>query len=38
MGSNEKAMISYLVSTYFSAAILVPDGLGVLEDVEFGHR
>jgi hypothetical protein len=31
-------MISYLVSTYYSAAILVPDALGVLEDVELGHR
>ena len=38
MGINEKAMISYLVSTYYSAAILVPDALGVLEDVELGHR
>jgi CRP-like cAMP-binding protein len=38
MGINEKAMISYLVSTYYSAAILVPDALGVLEDVELGHQ
>jgi hypothetical protein len=34
MGIGEKALISYLVSTYFSAAVLVPDALGVLEDVE----
>ena len=34
---NEKAVISYLVSTYFSAAVLVPDALGVLEDVEIGR-
>ncbi|WP_373689185.1 family 2B encapsulin nanocompartment shell protein [Streptomyces sp. Rer75] len=37
MGINEKAIISYLVSAYFSAAVLVPDALGVLEDVEIGH-
>ncbi|MQA85489.1 MAG: cyclic nucleotide-binding domain-containing protein [Streptosporangiales bacterium] len=37
MGINEKAVISYLVSTYFSAAVLVPDALGVLEDVEIGR-
>jgi len=34
---NEQAVISYLVSTYFSAAILVPDALGILEDVEIGR-
>ena len=34
MGIDEKALISYLVSAYFSAAVLVPDALGVLEDVE----
>lgn len=37
MGINEKAIISYLVSTYYSVAILVPDALGVLEDVEIGR-
>ncbi|MFI0777122.1 family 2B encapsulin nanocompartment shell protein [Streptomyces sp. NPDC021212] len=37
MGIDEKAIISYLVSTYYSAAVLVPDALGVLEDVEIGH-
>ncbi|GAB3644414.1 family 2B encapsulin nanocompartment shell protein [Streptomyces sparsus] len=36
MGINEKAVVSYLVSVYFSAAVLVPDALGVLEDVETG--
>ncbi len=35
MGINEQAVISYLVSTYFSAAVLVPDALGILEDVEI---
>jgi len=37
MGINEKAIISYLVSAYYSVAVLVPDALGVLEDVEIGH-
>ncbi|MBN3943797.1 MAG: family 2B encapsulin nanocompartment shell protein [Nostoc sp.] len=36
MGINEKAVISYLVSAYYSTAILVPDALGILEDVEIG--
>ncbi|WP_443072782.1 family 2B encapsulin nanocompartment shell protein [Streptomyces sp. WMMC897] len=37
MGINEKAVISYLVSAYFSAAVLVPDALGILQDVEVGN-
>jgi hypothetical protein len=37
MGVNEKGIISYLVSAYYSAAILVPDALGVLENVELGQ-
>jgi hypothetical protein len=37
MGINDQAIISYLVSAYYSAAVLVPDALGVLEDVEIGH-
>ncbi|MFI6284096.1 family 2B encapsulin nanocompartment shell protein [Streptomyces sp. NPDC051018] len=37
MGIDEKAIISYLVTTYFSAAILVPDALGVLENVQIGR-
>ncbi|GHJ48416.1 Crp/Fnr family transcriptional regulator [Catellatospora sp. TT07R-123] len=37
MGINDKAIMSYLVSAYYSAAILVPDALGVLENVELGH-
>jgi CRP-like cAMP-binding protein len=37
MNINEKAVISYLVSAYYSAAILVPDALGVLENVELGR-
>nr|WP_231960929.1 family 2B encapsulin nanocompartment shell protein [Amycolatopsis thermoflava] len=38
MGINEKAIISYLVSAYFSAAVLVPDALAVLEKVEIGRE
>jgi CRP-like cAMP-binding protein len=37
MNINEKAVISYLVSAYYSAAVLVPDALGVLENVELGR-
>jgi hypothetical protein len=37
MGINDKAIISYLVSVYFSAAVLVPDALGILESVELGR-
>ncbi|MBV9011891.1 MAG: cyclic nucleotide-binding domain-containing protein [Pseudonocardiales bacterium] len=36
MGINEKAITSYLVSTYYSVAVLVPDALGILENVEIG--
>jgi hypothetical protein len=35
MGIDPHAVISYLVSTYFSAAVLVPDALGILEDAEI---
>jgi len=38
MNINEKAVISYLVSAYYSAAVLVPDALAVLEDVEIGRE
>jgi hypothetical protein len=31
-------VMSYLVSAYYSAAILVPDALGVLENVEIGRE
>src|SRR5262245_52417297 len=34
MGINGKAVAQYLISLYCSAAILVEDALGVLEDVE----
>ncbi|MFJ7204178.1 family 2B encapsulin nanocompartment shell protein [Streptomyces sp. NPDC098789] len=38
MGIDERSIISYLVTTYFSAAILVPDALGVLENVQIARR
>jgi hypothetical protein len=38
MGINETGVISYLVSAYYSLAILVPDAVGMLENVEIGHR
>ncbi|MFF2652649.1 family 2B encapsulin nanocompartment shell protein [Streptomyces sp. NPDC058045] len=38
MGISEQAIISYLVTTYYSAAVLVPDALGVLENVQIAHR
>jgi CRP-like cAMP-binding protein len=37
MGIDDKAILSYLVSVYFAAAVLVPDALGVLENVELGR-
>ncbi|WP_328946516.1 family 2B encapsulin nanocompartment shell protein [Streptomyces sp. NBC_00250] len=38
MGIDEKAIISYLVTAYYSAAILVPDAVGILENVEVRPR
>ncbi|MCF3965036.1 family 2B encapsulin nanocompartment shell protein [Streptomyces fuscigenes] len=37
MGISEQAIISYLVTAYYSAAVLVPDALGVLENVEVSR-
>ncbi|HET9257495.1 MAG TPA: family 2B encapsulin nanocompartment shell protein, partial [Pseudonocardiaceae bacterium] len=37
MGIDDKAIISYLVSVYYSAAVLVPNALGILENVEIGR-
>ena len=37
MRLDEHAVTSYLVSTYYSAAVLVPDALGVLEHVEIAR-
>lgn len=36
MGVDDRAIISYLVSAYYSAAVLVPDALGILDDVQLG--
>ncbi|MFC4946173.1 family 2B encapsulin nanocompartment shell protein [Pseudonocardia sp. GCM10023141] len=36
-GIDDRAVMSYLVSSYYSAAVLVPDALGVLENVELGR-
>jgi len=38
MGISEQAIISYLVSAYYSAAVLVPDALAVLEAAEIGRE
>jgi len=37
MGVDQKAVASYLVTLYFSVAALVPDALGVLENVSVSH-
>jgi Phage capsid-like protein/Cyclic nucleotide-binding domain len=36
-GIDEKGIINYLVSAYYSAAVLVPDALAILEDVQIGR-
>ncbi|MEU5644004.1 family 2B encapsulin nanocompartment shell protein [Streptomyces milbemycinicus] len=38
MGIDGKSITSYLVTTYYSAAVLVPDALGVLENVQIARR
>ena len=37
MDITEKAIARYLVSLYYSVAVLVPDALGVLENVQLGR-
>jgi CRP-like cAMP-binding protein len=37
MSISDQAIISYLVSAYYSVAVLVPDALGVLENVEISR-
>jgi len=37
MGINRKAIASYLISLYFSLAVLTDDALAVLDDVEVGR-
>jgi CRP-like cAMP-binding protein len=36
MGIDDKAIMSYLVTAYYSVAILIPDALGVLDNVVVG--
>lgn len=36
MGINAKAIIAYLVSAYYSTAVLVPDAIAMLENIELG--
>ena len=37
MGINEKAVASYLITLYSSLAVLTPDAIGILEDIEVGY-
>ncbi|GLZ03011.1 Crp/Fnr family transcriptional regulator [Actinomadura sp. NBRC 104412] len=37
MGVDSRGIVSYLVSSYYSVAVLVPDALGVLENVEVAR-
>jgi CRP-like cAMP-binding protein len=37
MGITEQAILMYLVSAYYSVAVLIPDALGVLDNVELGR-
>jgi hypothetical protein len=36
MHIDEKAVINYLVTAYYSCAVLVPDALAILEEVQIG--
>lgn len=36
MGIDDKAVINYLVTAYYSCAVLVPDALAILEEVQIG--
>ena len=38
MNISDKGIISYLVSAYYSAAVLVPDAIGMLENAELGQE
>ena len=37
MGIDHNSIAQYLVSSYYSAAVLTEDALGMLEDIEVGH-
>lgn len=36
MSIDDKAIVNYLITCYYSLAVLVPDALGVLENVQLG--
>jgi CRP-like cAMP-binding protein len=36
MSIDEKAIVNYLITCYYSTAVLVPDALGVLENIQLG--
>jgi CRP-like cAMP-binding protein len=36
MSIDEKSIVNYLITCYYSLAVLVPDALGVLENVQLG--
>lgn len=38
MGIDDRAVMSYLVSAYYSAAVMVPDALAILENAEIGRE
>ncbi len=37
MGIDDQAVMKYLVSAYYSVAVLIPDALAILESVEIGR-
>ncbi|MFE6684879.1 family 2B encapsulin nanocompartment shell protein [Streptomyces sp. NPDC057743] len=37
MGIDDAAIVKYLVTAYYSMAILVPDAVGILENVQIGR-
>ena len=37
MGIDKRALASYLIALYCSAAVLVDDAIGLLEDVDVGQ-
>ncbi|QNP68474.1 cyclic nucleotide-binding domain-containing protein [Streptomyces roseirectus] len=37
MGIDQNAIIRYLVTAYYSMAVLVPDAVGILENVQIGR-
>ncbi|MCK7625904.1 cyclic nucleotide-binding domain-containing protein [Streptomyces sp. RS10V-4] len=37
MGIDDAAVVKYLVTAYYSLAILVPDAVGILENVQIGR-